>query len=137
MKNWLRDNAAESDGLGRDMELAEAFGALDPAMYDPNYWLRFRGWVMSNAATELGRRRLMTRLTVGDVMRSWARALVPTAVLAAAIAGVLTIRPPAVIQAQPIGLEEQLIVEIPGDPAPVLMTPDIGEVFIVFASESF
>jgi hypothetical protein len=58
-------------------------------------------------------------------------------VLAAAIAGVLTIRSPAAIQAQPIGLEEQLIIEIPGDPAPVLMTPDIGEVFIVFASESF
>ena len=79
-----------TDELGRDMELAEALTVIDPASQDPNYWLRFRTWVMSNAARELARRRLIVQLTVGDVMEAWARALVPAAMLAAMLAGLLT-----------------------------------------------
>ena len=68
------------------MFAAAALAVLDPASHDPNYWFRFRSWVMSGAARELSRRRLVARLTVGDVLESWARALVPTAALVAALA---------------------------------------------------
>ena len=79
-------------GLERDREVEEALAALDPRHRDPNYWFRFRAWVMSGAARELARRRLMAQLTVGDVMESWARAVIPTAMLAAVLAGLILIR---------------------------------------------
>ena len=84
MSDWMGNDRAGPDGLGIDRELAQALRSLDPATQDPNYWFRFRGWVMTRAAPELARRRVMARLTMGDVMSSWARAVVPTAVLAAA-----------------------------------------------------
>jgi hypothetical protein len=135
MTDWIA-NHGESDGLGRDMELAEAFRALDPATHDPNYWLRFRGWVMSGAAAELARRRLIARLTVGDVLSSWARTLVPTAVLAAAVAAMLLVRASTVDQ-MPIALEELLVTEIPVESQRVLLAPPQSENPFSFVAESF
>lgn len=136
MSNWFTSTDTASDELGRDMDLARAFEALDPAGRDPNYWLRFRGWVMEGAAAELARRRLMAQLTVGDVLTSWARTVVPTAVLAAALAGLLLLRSP---EGPPgfIGLEEQLVSEIPGETVPVLLTPEGTEGVVEFAAEIF
>ena len=131
MREWMTKNGP-SDGIGRDMELAEAFRALDPETYDPNYWLRFRGWVMSGASSELARRRL----TVGDVLSSWARTLVPTAVLAAAVAAMLLVRAPAIDQT-PIALEELLVTEIPVESQRVLLAPPQTESPFSFAAESF
>ena len=132
MSDWLRQHGGESDGVGRDMELANAFRSLDPATYDPNYWFRFRGWVMTGAARELARRRLMAQLTVGEVMSSWARALVPTAVLAAAVAGMLLVRS-GEATAPPMALEEFLVSEIPGERLPLLLAPESNEAAVVFA----
>ncbi|HET9949422.1 MAG TPA: hypothetical protein VFQ22_10915 [Longimicrobiales bacterium] len=106
---------------GQDPELAEALALLDPAHGDPDYWRRFRAWVVQGAARELARRRLLARMTVSDVLRSWARTVVPTAVLTAAAAGLLLIRTGLLQSPQPIGVEELLISEIEGDvtlPAP-------------------
>ena len=137
MSDWLRSAQGSSDGLGRDMELAEAFRSLDPAVDDPNYWLRFRGWVMTGAARELARRRLMAQLTVGDVLTSWARTVVPTAVLAAALAGLLMLRSAESPGSDFIGLEELLVSEIPGETVPVLLTPEGNEGVVAFAAEIF
>ena len=68
---------------------AAALEASDPAYADTNDWFRCRSWVMTGAARELARRRVMADLTVGDVLTSWARAVVPTAVLAAVMAGIM------------------------------------------------
>lgn len=104
--------------LERDPELMAALATLDPASHDPNYWLRFRWWVMSSAAAELSRRRLAVRLTVGDVVESWARALVPTAALVAALAGMLLLRSEPASEWPPIAVEELLLTEVDGGPVP-------------------
>ncbi len=137
MSNWLRRHGGQPDGLGRDMELAEALDALDPATVDPNYWLRLRSLIMSQAARELARRRLVAQLTVGEVMSSWARTLVPTAMLAAAVAGMLLMRSAPAPAVQPIGLEEMLVSDIPGETVPVLLAPSGTEGVVAFASEIF
>jgi len=137
MSDWLKRNGAESDSLGRDPQLAEILSSLDPAIDDPNYWLRFRGWVVAGAARELARRRLMAQVTVGDVMSSWARTLVPTAMLAAALAGMLLMRGPRVPEPRALALEEQLVREIPGETVPVLLTADGSEGVVAFAADTF
>jgi hypothetical protein len=111
------DGAADE---GRDSELEVALSALDPASRDPNYWFRFRWWVMSGAGMELARRRRQLRPTVGDVLESWARALVPTAALVAAFAAMLLVSEeptgelPAVVVA-----EELLLSEVEGNTVPI------------------
>ena len=137
MSTRFRKATGPSDELGRDMALAEALQALDPATQDPHYWVRFRGWVLSAAAGELARRRLMAELTVGDVVASWARALVPTAVLAAAVAGVVLLRAEAYSEERPIGVEELLVSDIPGETIPVMLAPDRTDGVVAFASEIF
>lgn len=122
----------ENEDLGRDTELAAALSSMDPASSDPNYWLRFRWWVMSGAAKELARRRVAVRLTVGDVLESWARALVPTAALVAALAGMLLLsEEPAANEWPPIAVEELLLSEVEGNAVPI----DVSG--LTFAAEIF
>ena len=128
------DEYAMTDEEGRDMQLAEALSVLDPATDDPNYWLRFQSWVVHSAGPELARRRLMAQLTVGDVMNSWARTLLPTAVLAAALAGLLLFR--GAPTPAPIGVEELLTSEVEGETIPALTGP-APSAAVVFASEAF
>jgi len=135
MRDWLATHGDAGES-GRDTQLADAFRALDPETYDPNYWLRFRGWVVSGAAAELARRRLMARLTVGEVMSSWARTLVPTAMLAAAVAAMLLVRSGS-FEAAPIALEELLVTEIPVESQRVLLAPPQSESPFSFAAENF
>ena len=63
--------------------------ALDPGSRDPGFWLRFHNRVMDRARAELSRRRMAAELSVADVVFAWRRALVPMALLAAAMAGIL------------------------------------------------
>jgi hypothetical protein len=120
-----------NEDLPGDPELAAALALLDPASRDANYWLRFRFWVMSGAARELSRRRLVARLTVGDVLESWARTLIPTAALVAAMAGLLLLRDEPVGDLPPIGVEELLVSEIEGSTIPARIAN------ITFAAEIF
>ena len=126
-----------TDELGRDMELASWLESVDPASADPNYWLRFQSWVMKNAAPELARRRIMAELTMGDVMTSWARAVIPTAVLAAALAGILLFRSTAAPAPTPVGVEELLIAEVEGATIPVTLSTEEAGLPVAFASEGF
>jgi len=137
MSNWLRRDSDSIDEVGRDMLLAEALDVLDPAHEDANYWFRFRGWVMSEAARELARRRLIVELTVGDVLTSWARTVVPTALLAAAMAGLMLMRTGDVSTQHPIGVEELLVSEISSETVPVLLSRDEPAFVVAFASEIF
>jgi hypothetical protein len=131
-ESWMEDDEVE-----RDWELEEALSVLDPARGDPNYWLRFRSWVLGAASRELVRRRLVTRLTVGDVVTSWARTLVPTALLTAVVAGILLVRSGAFATPRPIGLEELLVSEVVGETIPVMAAPELGAASVSFASEDF
>ena len=92
MNFGFQQEPERTDELGRDMLLAEQLAALDPATEDPNYWFRFHAGVMSNAARSLAQRRLIAELTIADVVASWGRTIVPTAALAAALAGIILLR---------------------------------------------
>lgn len=139
MRNWFsRDRDAEStDELGRDMMLAEALESLDPAGYDPNYWFRFHGRVMVGAGTELARRRMMANLTVAEVLVSWSRTVVPTAVLAAAVAALMLVREGPGSFERPVGVEELLVTDIPAEAVPAMLSVDAPVAFVTFASEIF
>ena len=130
------EDGLETDELGRDMELAEALSVLDPARVDPNYWLRFRSWVMGAAARDLARRRLMAQLTVGDVMQAWARTVVPTAVATALVAGLLLIRASSLSAPLPLGVEDLLVSEIEGETIRDLLEAEESGA-VTFAAEVF
>ena len=124
----------EADVLAEDeLRMTAALRGLDPATDDPNYWLRFQGWVVSAAGAELARRRLLVQLTMGDVMSSWARALVPGALLAAAVAGLLAVGPPTAPAVSVVSVEEMLLAGLDeGDPIPAQSVSSVS-----FVSEAF
>ena len=78
---------------GRDARLTQALRALDPGSTDRGYWPRFHRTVMGAARDELARRRMLADATVSDIVASWARTVVPTALLAAAVAALLLMEP--------------------------------------------
>lgn len=132
---WFRRVADDSDELARDMALAEALASLDPAGQDPNYWLRFHGRVMTGAGSELARRRMMANLTVVDVLASWSRTVVPTAMLAAAVAALLLFRAGAGPLQAPVA--EDFLTETRGEAVPVMLGSDVPAAFASFAAEIF
>ena len=136
MRENVHNGSNYTEGLNQEDELAQALGLLDPAQQDPSYWVRFRSWVVSNAGAELARRRLIRELTVADVMSSWARVVVSTAALVAALAGLLLVRgagPPAL---QLVGVEELLVSEVEGETIPTLLAPETNGM-VAFAAEIF
>ncbi len=117
-----------NDDLGPDLELAEAFTHFDPEHQDPSYWYRFRQWILENAAGELARRRLVREL---------ARTVVPVALLAAVLAGLLLSRNQSAVPVRPVGIEELLVSEVEGQTIPAALAPSETSDAVAFASEVF
>ena len=136
MRDNVRDDSDYAREFDQDEVLTQALGLLDPAQEDPNYWFRFRSWVLTSAVAELARRRLIQELTVGDVMSSWARGVVSTAALAAALAGLMLVRGPGAPAPQPVGVEELIVSEVEGEAIPSLVPPQTNSA-VAFASEIF
>ena len=82
--------------------------SLDPGSQDAGFWLRFHGRVMDAAQAELARRRMVGELSVLDVVFAWRRALVPMALLAAALAGILMMDSEPEESVRVVALEEFL-----------------------------
>jgi len=82
----MTSNGRREQGKGDPSKGDLGFGILDPQLRSPGYWARLRGNVMERAANELYRRRLLRSVGVADLLQSWARMLVPAAVVAAATA---------------------------------------------------
>lgn len=82
--------------------------SLDPGSGDPGFWLRFHRRVMASAQSELLRRRMAADLRFEDVVFAWRRALVPLALIAAALAGVLLVGSEPQAPVQLVALEEAL-----------------------------
>lgn len=121
---WSRrapDTGRPSDGPVR------ALGSLDPGVDDVGYWNRFEGWVLAAAGPELARRRLIADVTVGHVLTSWARTLVPTALVAAALAGLLLMSDSRAPAPLPLSVEEMLVADLGEEPIPA----------VAFVAESF
>jgi len=136
MRESVHNGSDYTEGLNQEDELAQALGLLDPAQQDPSYWVRFRSWVVSNAGAELARRRLIRELTVADVMSSWARAVVSTAALVAALAGLMLVRGAGAPDLQLVGVEELLVSEVEGETIPTLLAPETNGT-VAFAAEIF
>lgn len=137
MIKWSRGSADRSEEPGRDTRLARALESLDPASHDPHYWFRFHGRVVAGASSELARRRVLADLTVGDVLASWSRTLVPTAMLAAAVATLILVRAGASPLQRPVSVEEFLLTDIPAETVPVMLMDDSRVSAAIFASEMF
>ena len=139
MRKLWREPAESGEGTERDLALAAALGSLDPAASEPGYWMRFQSRVMSAAAPELARRRIMADLTVGDVLAGWARALVPAAALAAAAAAVVLMR----AQERPgdllatVTVEEMLVAGMGRETIPETLGQIENGAWVSFASDTF
>ena len=135
MSRMWRTPGGQDDEEARDLVIGSALESLDPASRDPGFWMRFQSRVMQGAGPELARRRLMADLTVGDVLTGWARALVPTAVLAAAVAALVLMRPaPAAL---PATLEDVLTAGIETQTIPEVLDQGEAAASVAFAAERF
>lgn len=135
MRRTWTTRAGSDDGEARDPGLASALEFLDPASRDPGFWMRFQARVLQGAGPELARRRLMADLTVGDVLTGWARALVPTAMLAAAVAALILIR---LTPATPVAtLEDLLTAGIETPTIPEALDESEAAASVAFAAERF
>lgn len=136
-ERWNGRGGGPADEPGSDAALPSALALIDPASGDPNYWLRFRDWVLRNAAPELARRRLMAELTVGDVMTSWARAVVPTAVLAATLAGIILLRGQQTPGQELVSVDELVLAEVGDVTVPADLRLGETASVVAFAEEGF
>lgn len=137
MKDEIRAHGGRPmDEAGPDPLLGQALRALDPGRDDPGYWLRFQQGVMAAARDELVRRRMLADVTIGELVTSWSRTLVPAAVLAAAVASFLLLQPvPGGAPATgTLALEEMIFDELGAE----FLQP-VGEpvMDVTFASEAF
>lgn len=139
MNRWNkgRRDSEMPDGMGVDPQVAAWLHELDPEQRDPGYWLRFHARVMDRAAPVLARRRLMAELTLTDVMSSWARAVIPTAVLAAAAAALIIFRGPAPTAPTPVAVDDLLLAEVEGVAVPAILTGSEAQEPVAFAVEQF
>ena len=129
---WMGNGSRNGPEPAGDPQLSSVLATLDPGAHDSAYWIRFRSSVVAGAAGELARRR-RSEATVGDLVLSWSRALVPAAMLAAAAAAFLLFKP-APQSLVPLSVEELLSEGIAG--ALEEQSPDV-EVDISFTSEVF
>lgn len=120
----------------RDPRMGELLALLDPKHEDPGYWQRFHRWAVNSAGPELARRRRAATVTVGDIMVSWWRTLVPTAGLAAALAAVALVQEAPREVAMVNGTVEELLTEgLDPEPLAAGLTMD-GSPIDGMASES-
>lgn len=119
-----------------DMEPKVPLEELDPGRDDPWYWGRTYTRIMRAAGPALARRAARARLTVGDVVASWARALVPLALTAAAVASFSLLRSPAPSGTDGVALEEVFLTPADESEAPGALDADEG-VPAVFAAEVY
>jgi len=95
---------------------------LDPGASDPGFWVRFHARVMDQAVAELARRQAQAEIGIAEVVFAWRRTLVPLALMAAALAGILLVsqeEPPASFS--PIALEEALTQDLVLEPIPSVL----------------
>lgn len=117
------------DNRGIPLEL------LDPGHSDPGHWARFQARVMALAGPELARRRATRPLTVGDVLASWWRLLVPASVVAAAAMASL-LMPADTTPGAGIAIEEALVSGVDDEPLPAVLVADqVDEVAFLVAIE--
>ncbi len=105
-------------------ETPVALDALDPSSSDAGYWGRFQDRVMRAAAPELARRRARGEVpSIMDLVLAWGRTLVPAALVAGIVAGVL-IAPPSPSEATASMRVEEVLETLVAEPVPALLASD-------------
>lgn len=130
-------NRGSETGRGPEDRLLRA---LDPERSEPGYWARLHRRVMEAAAPELARRRAIRDVTLDEVMSSWARTVVPTALLAAVVAGLLLLQDTGAETgaSRPADVEEALLEGLEGSGFSALASERDGDPnAVMFAVESF
>lgn len=132
-------DAPSTDPGDRDPRMEEWLSLADPAEGRPGYWASFHRNVMEAARFELARRRRLADLTVAGTVTSWARTVVPSAVLTAAAAAVilLLVPPPATVAEVDLSVEELLSVGLEGDPIPAELDEEGAMSVTLVAGEIF
>lgn len=132
-----RHDTPTEELTGPDPVVAGALGSLDPGLHDAGYWHRFHRHVMAGVGRELARRRMMADVTMSDVIAGWSRTLVPSALMAAAVAAFMLLGTPPSPAPGPLALEEILrqssdgLLPIPPDDE----TPSEASSFLLAAQE--
>lgn len=113
---------------------------LDPGYEDPGYWRMFQWCVMEAARPHLARRR-RAHVTVGSVMVSWSRMILPATVAVAGVALLLLFGGSSLSEVENIvGVEEVLGVPADGEtPLPSFLHSDesVDRDAVLFAVEQF
>ena len=113
---------------------------LDPGYRDPGYWQRFQNRVMEAVRPHLAYRR-RAQVTMGGVMLSWSRLILPVTVAAAVVVAVfLSQQAPAPEVENIAGVEEVLGFPADGEePLPSFLHSDeaVDRDVILFAVEGF
>lgn len=123
-----------------DREARVPLGILDPGYDDPGYWRRFQRRVMEAAQPVLaGRHR--ARATLGGVMVSWSRMILPATLAAAVVAVLLLVGEGPTPQAESIASVEDVL-GLPTDgeePLPSFLHSDeaVDRDVVLFAVERF
>ena len=132
-----RYDTTVTESLDVDMQIHGALRAFDPGQDDPGYWTRFGSVVLADATQELTRRRMLASMTVSDVLMGWARTLVPTALVAAAFAGLLLVKGSPQVGPISLGIEELLVSELEGLTIPQISSPDAPGNPVMLTAEIF
>jgi len=112
---------------------------LDPGLEDPGYWTRTHARIMQAVQPRL---EFMARQeTMGDVLLSWGRLVVPVAAVAAAIAALVVFQPVIVDDLTAVAGLEEWLQQPPGDeePLPAFLHGEVtvDRDMVLFAMEQF
>jgi hypothetical protein len=99
-----------------DIEPKLPLELLDPGCDDPQYWERSHARIMRAAQPHLAQRAAARSETMGEILLSWSRLVVPVTMAAAAVAGLILLQP----------LEDESPASVAGL-VEVLHQPDSGE----------
>ena len=123
----------------RDPDMESLLAEVDPAVGRRGYWATFHRSVMDAARFELARRRRAMEATVAGTVTSWARAVVPSALLTAAAAAVilLVVPAPGPTVDPELGMEEMLFIGLEDEPIPSGLEDDLSMEVSLVASEIF
>ena len=123
----------------RDAGVESLLRELDPAVGRRGYWATFHKSVLDAARFELARRRRAMQETVAGTVTSWARAVVPSAVLTAAAAAVILLVVPAPGPAGDVelGVEDLLFTGLDDGAIPSELVDDAGVEVSFVAAEIF
>ena len=111
---------------------------LDPAADDPGYWLRFQRTIVHRAGPTMADRRRRSHVTLGSVLFTWGRMILPVAAVGAGVAAVLLARTaPSDPRVEVAGVEDVLEWPTGTEPLPASLHAgeDLGRDLVLLAVE--